>query len=69
MSDSSYLIQHHELRFPKCYLCMLFTFWIAVRWKLGSQIDVTGPLRKETQGEEFRLLRVQPSEGNSGFLG
>lgn len=51
------------------YLWMLFAQQIVVHRKLGPQIDVTEPLRSGTQGEEFKLLRVQPSEGNSGFLG
>lgn len=41
---------------------------MVVHWNLGPQIDVTGPLRSGTQGEEFKLLRVQPSKGNSGLL-
>lgn len=51
------------------YLWMLFTHQMVVHWNLGPQIDVTGPLRSGTQGEEFKLLRVQPSKKNSGFLG
>lgn len=69
ISNTSCLLQHHMLYPPYAIVWVLLAHQIVVHWKLGPQIDVTGPLRSGAQGEVFKLLRVLHSKGYSGSLG